>query len=109
MAVVGNNKMVFMRLLKTFSSNTLCDEFISALKAGDSDLAKSKVHALKGVCGNMRFDKVFEILKAIEAEMKVGKALGPNDELVVDLLSAHANTMETVNLLIGNPDMLSIA
>jgi HPt (histidine-containing phosphotransfer) domain-containing protein len=107
MAVVGNNKAVFVRLLKTFVSNTLCDELVSALEAGDVDLAKAKAHALKGVSGNMRFDRLFEIVKSVESDMMSGKILAPNDELIADLVAVHAKTLETANRFIENPDLLA--
>ena len=109
MSIVGYNKTVYVKLLKAFAESPLCGDLVSALEAGDAEVAKAKAHALKGVCGNMRFDMLFELVKAVEADMNGGALLTPGDARVTDLLAAHGKTLETVNRLIENPDMLAIA
>ena len=107
MAVVANNKTVYVRLLKTFAASTLHSELADALEAGDTSLAMAKAHALKGVSGNLRIDKVFELVKAIEADLKDGKPVTSNDGLAAELAAAYAKTLESVNMFIENPDLLT--
>ena len=107
LAVVGNNKAVFVRLLKSFAASSLCDELVGALGAGDTSLAMSKAHALKGVSGNMRFDRLFELVKSVEADLKDGKRIDSDDERISGLVATHAKTLESANRLIANPDLLN--
>ena len=107
MAVVGNNKTVFVKLLKTYAASTLMGELLNALEEGDNGLAKDKAHALKGVSGNMRFDEVFDLVKNIEADMKEGKPVTINDASVINLQAAHARALAAINRYIDNPGLLS--
>jgi HPt (histidine-containing phosphotransfer) domain-containing protein len=107
MALVGNNKTVYLKLLKSFSSNSLCGELLDAVAASDVELTKQKAHALKGVSGNLHMDPLFERVKAIESDVRESNSVSPEDEKIAELKETIRGTLESVGMLIENPDLLN--
>jgi HPt (histidine-containing phosphotransfer) domain-containing protein len=107
MALVGNHAAVYLRLLKSFASNSICSDLIDAVNTGDVEQSRQKAHALKGVSGNLHLDPLFELVKAVEADIKESNAVNPADEKFVSLKDSIARTLESVNMLIKNPGIFS--
>ena len=106
LSIVANNKTVYAKLLKSFSSNAFCEQLIDAINGGDMDLARQKAHTLKGVAGNMQMNELFELSRLIEAGAKDGQLVSATDEIVVRIIEANRQTMDSVNMLLDNPGIL---
>ena len=104
--IVSNNKMIYLKLLKTFVANTLYNEMVDAVKAGDVDEMKAKAHAIKGVTANLCLNIVNEQIKAIENDLRESKVVTVDDEKMVAFAEAYEQTMASVNLLLERPDIL---
>ena len=106
LAIVANNKTVYIRLLKSFAGNSFCDKIIEAVNSGDPEQIRHNAHSLKGVAGNMHMDELFELSRAIESAAKDGVAVSAGDENVVKIIEANRQTMESVNMLLAQPEIL---
>jgi HPt (histidine-containing phosphotransfer) domain-containing protein len=106
MALVGNNKTVYLKLLKSFASNALCSELLGAFDARDVEMAKQKAHALKGVSGNLHMDPLYELVKAVEGEIKESNSVSLSDGRIGELRETVGKTLDSVNMLIESPDLL---
>ncbi|MCL2059552.1 MAG: Hpt domain-containing protein [Oscillospiraceae bacterium] len=106
LSIVANNKKVYERLLKSFVGNAFCDQLVEAILSGDSDQIRQKAHSLKGVAGNMHMDDLFELSRSIEAGVKDGQPLSGADDLVSKIKDANKQTMDSINMLLNNPDIL---
>ena len=104
--IVSNNKMIYLKLLKTFVANTLYNEMVDAVKAGDVDEMKAKAHAIKGVTANLCLNIVNEQIKAIENDLRESKLVTIEDEKMIAFSEAYRETMVSVNLLLERPDIL---
>lgn len=106
LAVVAGNKAIYLRLLKSFISNSFCDKIIEAIAAGDSEQISHSAHSLKGVAGNMHMAGLYEYSRQIEAIAKEGGNLTVADEVVVNLIDENSRTTESVSMLMDNPGIL---
>jgi HPt (histidine-containing phosphotransfer) domain-containing protein len=106
MALVGNNKTVYLKLLKSFSSNSLCGELLDAVDAGDVELTKQKAHALKGVSGNLHMDPLFALVKTVESDVKETNSVSRESENIAELKETIRRTLESVGALLENPELL---
>jgi HPt (histidine-containing phosphotransfer) domain-containing protein len=107
LALVGNNKTIYLKLLKTFSNSTLHEELEAAVAAGDLEQIRAKAHALKGASGNLHLDQVYDLVRSIESDARESQAVTLESENVIALKASYQNTMESINMLLGNPDILS--
>jgi len=106
LSIVSNNKAVYARLLQSFARNAFCDQLIDAINGGDMELVRQKAHSLKGVAGNMYMNELFELSRSIEADIKDGQPLSISDDIVTQIINANKQTMNSVNILLENPDIL---
>lgn len=107
LSIVANNVTVYQKLLKSFVANAFCDQLVEAIKSGDLDQIKQKAHSFKGVSGNMHMDELFELSRSIEAVAKEGGPISASDGLVTQLINSNNQTLESVNMLLENPSILS--
>ena len=106
LSIVANNKTVYAKLLRSFASNAFCDQLVDAINGGDLDLVRQKAHSLKGVAGNMHMSELFELSRSIEAGAKDGQPITAADDMVVKIIDANKQTMDSVNMLLDNPAIL---
>ena len=106
LSIVANNKTVYAKLLRSFVSNAFCEQLVDAINGGDMDQVRQKAHSLKGVAGNMYMHELFELSRSIEAEAKDGPPISPADDMVVRIIDANRQTMDSVNMLLENPNIL---
>ena len=104
--IVSNNKMIYLKLLKTFEANLLCNEMIDAVKAGNVDEMKAKAHAIKGVTANLSLNIINELIKSIENDLRESKSVTINDEKVIAFSEAYVKTMASVCMLLEQPEIL---
>jgi HPt (histidine-containing phosphotransfer) domain-containing protein len=107
LALVANNKTLYLKLLKSFSSNTIFDELEAAVAQGDLEQARAKAHALKGVSGNLRLEQVYELSRAVEADAKESRPPDGPGGKYAELQGAYHKTMDSVNTLLANPELLN--
>jgi len=106
LSVVANNKKLYIKLLGSFVSNAFCEQLLDAIKSGDSGQILRKAHSLKGVAGNMHMNGLYETSRIIETGVKGGVTYRMSDEIVSRLLNEYRQTLESVNMLIQNPEIL---
>ena len=106
LAIVANNKAVYMKLLKSFANNAFCEQILDAVKNGNLEQVRQCAHSLKGVAGNMYMDELFELSREIETAAKEGAPVAMSDECIVKISSAYERTLNSVNALIANPEIL---
>ncbi|MCM1272393.1 MAG: Hpt domain-containing protein [Clostridium sp.] len=77
-----NNEAMYEKFLKKFANETIYDQLVSAVEEQDADKAFSAAHTLKGVCGNLSLQGLFDIVsKQVECfrakDMEKGGAMMP--------------------------------
>ncbi|MCL2821958.1 MAG: Hpt domain-containing protein [Firmicutes bacterium] len=97
LALLGNNKKLYARLLKSFLATMNFDELKGLVDGGQLAEAKDKAHALKGVSGNLHLTKNFLLLKEFEMCLKEGKDFG---DVFAELMAAAQKTNEEINRLL---------
>ena len=107
LAIVAGNKAIYLKLLNSFLNNCFCEQIVDAVNSGDMDQVRQKAHSLKGVAGNMYMDELFELSRAIEAAARDGQAINAGDDSIINLVIANRQTIDSVNMLIQNPDIMS--
>ena len=106
LSLVANNKTVYIKLLKSFIANAFCDQLIGAVNSGDLDQVRQKAHTFKGVAGNMHMHRLYELSRAIESDAKDGLAVSASDEIISSIVEENRLTLESVNMLLENPEIL---
>jgi len=106
MALVGKNKMVYTRLLKSFIGNDFCNQLLAAVESGDTEQVRQKAHSLKGVAGNMHMEGLFNLSREIEAAAKEGLNLTPAHELITQIIEMNSVTINSINMILENPNIL---
>ena len=106
MALVANNKAIYLRLLKSFVNNSFCDQLIEAIANGDMEQVSLKAHSFKGVAGNMHMAELYELSRLIEADVKNGVNITAADDNVIKIIDANAQTLKSVNMILEGPDVL---
>lgn len=56
------NEAIFFRLLNKFLSDDNFEKLTEAVRQEDMDAALTASHTLKGICGNLSMQKLFELL-----------------------------------------------
>ena len=104
--IISNNKMIYLKLLKTFSASTLYGEMIEAVEAGNAEDMKAKAHAIKGVTANLSLNVVNELIKSVENDLREGLTVTMEHEKMTAFCEAYQKTLESVNMLIEKPEIL---
>lgn len=88
------NKDIIMKLLKSFSNSA--KDIIDNLK--DKSMDDKILHNIKGISGNLRFNKLFELSKKLEPKVSTWdeQENKENKELVISHLN---NIIKNINLL----------
>lgn len=105
LAMLGGNAKIYLKLLGTYHAGDLYEKFCQAVNAGDVDAAQVAAHTMKGACGNLHLNELFEKIKVIEAEIKQSHALPPEAELK-ELEQIQDATMHTIATLLQNPEQI---
>ena len=93
MARLGNNKSLYVRLLKKFDAQTLLDEFLENVKNGDVAAAQGSAHTIKGLAGNLSLTDLAAKAEALDTQLKGGDI--NVDTAAIEL--SVAQTIEAVN------------
>lgn len=88
-------------ILKLFleSSKRIMDEIQKIAKDGQPQALHYQIHCLKGICGNIGADRLFEYTKEVDSELKNGRL--PKNQYWVELLeSLYRELEQEVNVII---------
>jgi len=105
MKMLGNNAKIYLRLLTSFASSPMYDDFVSSVAERDLEKTQVTAHTLKGASGNLHVDSVFEKMRDIESEIKMTGAL-PSETMLRELAEIQERTLASVNALIAHPEWL---
>jgi HPt (histidine-containing phosphotransfer) domain-containing protein len=96
---VGGDRVLFRRLLLQFRehSGNAANEIRAALAAGDRAAAKSAVHTLKGVAGNLSATALYKAAQKLEAILRRGTE--PAGAEVEAVSAEHARVMTALAAL----------
>jgi len=106
LAIVGNNKSVYLRLLNSFINNDFCNQIINAVNGGELEQVRHTAHSLKGVAGNLHMGELYEISRLIETDAREGAAVSVTDDNIARLIDVNNEVMESINLLIAKPEIM---
>lgn len=67
----GNEKL-FLKLLGMFSDDSSMDALIEAMSCGNWEQAERSAHSLKGVAGNLSFERLYHEAAAISKALREG-------------------------------------
>jgi len=109
LALVGNNKTLYLKLLNSFSQNKIYEALEDAVAGGDLEQVRAQAHALKGVSGNLHLGQVYELAKSIEGEARAQRPVARGSGMYEGFRDAYARTMDSVNAIIGDPALLEAA
>ena len=108
MKIVSNNKTIYVKLLRSFSENTLYQDLIEAVNEGDSIEMKAKVHALKGVTANLSLMDLYEQVITVENDMREFDIIRIDDEKMIELDTIYKKTMKSIACIMEDPDILDV-
>jgi two-component system sensor histidine kinase/response regulator len=96
---VGGDRALFRRLLLQFRehSGNAGNEIRAALAAGDKAAARSAIHTLKGVAGNLSAVTLYKAAQKLESALRKGTE--PAAEEVEALAAEHARVMAGLAVL----------
>lgn len=85
----GNNVNLYVKYVGKFVSDMNCQELQNAMAEPERDFKKIEMHShtLKGVAGNMGFDKLFNLCDKVVAAVRAGEEDSLDskvDELVLE-------------------------
>ena len=93
---VMNNKGLFVKLLRKFIDDNSMTELDAALAEKDLEKAKTVIHTLKGVAGNLSFTELAAKSLELEMQLKAGEASPELVELVKKVYSVTKDEAEKV-------------
>lgn len=76
---IMNNEMFYDKFLKKFLQDTNYEKLKTALETGDHENGLDYAHTLKGVCGNLGMNELFELLKQMVDDYRAGDYSRLND------------------------------
>ena len=106
MRIVSNNKTIYVKLLHSFSANTLYQELIDSVREGNSDEMRAKVHALKGVTANLSLTNLYEQIIIVEKDIREFNTISMDDEKMIQLGMIYEKTMRSIEQIVNSPDIL---
>jgi signal transduction histidine kinase/CheY-like chemotaxis protein len=88
---MGGNQALYLKLLRRFHGDNLhfLEEITSALARDDQKRVRERIHAMKGVAGNLGMLGLYEAIKGLEKGLADGGPTGP-------LLEQLAESLKTV-------------
>lgn len=99
LARVGNNEVLFKKLLAKFETSIDMDGFNAALVEKDYLKAGEIVHAAKGIAGNLSLTALFDVSAVLMEELRGGGT--PVDEDVEKFKKMFDETKVAVNKYLG--------
>ena len=81
------------RFLKQFPSDCNMQQLTAALAAGDNQAALTAAHTLKGVCGNLSMNRLYELLTRQVAAMRADDWQGAN-ALMPEITQAYRQVIQ---------------
>jgi len=106
MALLGNNAKLYVRLLTSFASKTMYEDFLDSLDTADCGVVREKAHALKGVAANLSLEFIYEMIMAIEMDAKNGILITKDDPRLPVLDETYKKTYATIQAIIADPSLL---
>ena len=74
MSRLGNNKKLYMLLLKKFNGAAMLEDLKNSLAGGDTEAAAAHAHTIKGLAANLSFKDLQAKALAVELALKSGGA-----------------------------------
>jgi len=106
LAIVSNNKTIYLKLLKSFLNNDFCNQIVGAVDGGNLEQVRLSAHSLKGVAGNLHMEELYEISRLIESDAREGAAVNVGDDNIARLIEVNKQVLESIGLLTANPEIL---
>ncbi len=103
--MLSGNAKLYLRLLGSYHTGDLYEKFCQAVSAGDVGAAQVAAHTMKGTCGNLHLNQLFEKIKEIEQGIKDAQAM-PAEAQLDALGKIQTATMHTIGNLLQNPEMV---
>lgn len=90
---MGGNGDLYKRLAMKYLDDSNYADLVAAMDAADYDAAYKAAHSLKGVAGNLSFDKLFELAGTASGALYQGEyqAVEP---LMAPIKDAHEKVVE---------------
>ncbi len=104
--ILNNNTKLYTRLLGSFISNGLVDEFLAAVEKKDMAAASLKAHTVKGVSANLSLITIYEMFKNFDAQIKQSMMPDINGSDIAAMKQAYKETEDSINFLLQNPEVL---
>lgn len=99
--IIGNLKTDerVMRFLKMFIADSSFQELASAMEAKQYEDAFRAAHKLKGVCQNMFYTRMFQVVNEITEALRGQADVATAEKLLPDLEEIYELTIDTINRL----------
>lgn len=105
LAMLGGNKAIYLRLLKTYAAGDLYQKAVTSVESGSNADAQTALHTLKGATGNLHLSALYEKSKELELSIK-NDGIMPSAELMNELTDIQAQTLAMIEEIIANPDSI---
>lgn len=105
LAMLGGNKMIYLRLLKTYAAGTLYQDSVDAVLSQDAARAQVALHTLKGATGNLHLTALYEKSKELEGVIKQNGAI-PTADQMAGLQDIQEQTMARITEIIADPNQI---
>ena len=92
MTMLGGNKAIYHRLLKTYASGSLYADAVAAVESGDVAKSQIALHTLKGATANLHLEAIYQKSKELEQDIKDSGSM-PSAEAMVELANIQDNTL----------------
>ena len=100
LSMLGGNKALYHRLLKTYMSSTMYSDAVNAVESGDSNQSQIALHTLKGATANLHLEAIYEKSKELELGIKESGTM-PSAEAMGELAHIQNCTLAEIASLIG--------
>lgn len=95
MTRLGNNKKLYMMLLKKFDGKSMFDDLMKKLQSGDIAASAAQAHTIKGLAANLSLTDLREKSEKFEREIKSGKH--PDVIAISEIEQSVKHTLAAVN------------
>lgn len=90
------NEALFLRFLFKFAKDENFGKYTSAMEQKDYKGAFEALHTLKGLCGNLSLDNLFQVVNK-EVEYLRGEQYQEADALMPEVAAEYGKIIETLN------------
>ena len=100
LTMLGGNKALYHRLLKTYMSSSMYSDAVSAVESGDAAQSQVALHTLKGATANLHLEAIYEKSKELELGIKESGVM-PTPEAMEELAHIQNCTLAEIASLVS--------